>query len=171
MVELVVVMVLVGILGAVGVARFFDRTGFDADAFTEQTRAMLRYAQKVAIAQHRPVFVRLDGKSVALCFTSSAPCAVAQQVIAPSGANSGSGPTRASCGSGAWYCEGNPAGISYTVNIPAVSPGPGTFFSFDALGSPFGPDGSAGFPGLAITITGDGLVRTVSVARETGYVF
>ena len=71
LVELVIVIVIMGIMGAVAASRYFDRSSFDASAYTEQVRAMLRYGQKVAIAQNRPVFVRLDGSSVALCFTSS----------------------------------------------------------------------------------------------------
>ncbi|MFL6675345.1 MAG: Tfp pilus assembly protein FimT/FimU [Massilia sp.] len=171
MVELIVVMVLIGILGAVGVSRFFDRTGFDADAFTEQTRAMLRYAQKVAIAQHRAVFVRLDGKAVSLCFQNQAPCPDELQVRAPSGANSGSATTRANCGSASWYCEASPPGIDYSASPLSVYL-PDPWFSFDALGRPYGPTGTvAQFPGLRITIHGDALVRLVEVAPETGYVY
>jgi MSHA pilin protein MshC len=172
MVELIVVMVLIGILGAVGVARFFDRTSFDADAFTEQTRAMLRYAQKVAIAQHRRVFVRLDRKAVSLCFEGPAPCPENMQVRAPSGTNSASASTRDNCGSSTWYCEGNPPGVTYGVSPLTDYGGANSFFSFDALGRPHGPDEKvAQFPGLRLTIKGDGLVRLVEVAPETGYVY
>jgi MSHA pilin protein MshC len=171
LVELIVVMVLIGILGAVGTARFFDRTGFDADAFTEQTRAMLRYAQKVAIAQHRQVFVRMDGNSIALCFSQAAPCAPEEQVLAPSGANSGSDTTRAHCGSVIWYCEGKPAGVSYALAPGATYAGASNYFYFDALGRPYDASGAAQFPGLTIAVAGDGVTRAVKVAQETGYVF
>jgi MSHA pilin protein MshC len=171
MVELIVVMVLIGILGAVGVARFFDRAGFDADAFTEQTRSMLRYGQKVAIAQHRPVFVRFDPGRISLCFSNLAPCPAAQQVPAPSGPNSATGTTAESCAPATWYCEGKPASLSYTLSPAAAYAGANSFVSFDALGRPYDASGADDFPGLAITIQGDGLVRTVSVAPETGYVF
>jgi MSHA pilin protein MshC len=165
MVELIVVMVLMGILGAVGIARFFDRTGFDADAFTEQTRAMLRYAQKVAVARNGEVSVRLDGSSVALCLGSGANCGSGSQVVAPAGANSGNSATRAACGEvAAWYCEGVPGGIGYSLA------GATAFFYYDALGRPHTADGPLGNPGLVLTITGDGLTRTVRVEPETGYV-
>jgi MSHA pilin protein MshC len=171
MVELIVVMVLIGILGAVGVARFFDRAGFDADAFTEQTRTMLRYGQKVAIAQHRPVFVQLDPGRISLCFKNQVPCPVAEQVPAPSGGNSGTGTTAENCTSASWYCEGKPASLSYTLSPEATYAGGKSFVSFDALGRPSHALGAEDFPGLTITIQGDGLVRTVSVAPETGYVY
>lgn len=165
MIELIVVMVLAGVLGAVGVARFFDRAGFDADSFTEQTRAMLRYAQKMAIAQNRPVYVHLDGNSIGLCLQASAPCAAASQVPAPSGANSGSKATQAYCRSGAWYCEGRPPTLSYSLSRTVSA------IYFDALGRPFDAAGAAQFAGLTISIAGDGATHAVAVAPETGYVY
>jgi MSHA pilin protein MshC len=164
MVELIVVMVLVGILGAIGAVRFFDRTAFDADAFTVQTRAMLRYAQKVAVARNSEVSVRLDGNSVALCLGPGANCDPGNQVIAPAGGNSGSAVTRARCGTASWYCEGVPEGISYTLA------GAAKFFFYDALGRPHSADGPLGAAGLTLTIAGDGLARNVRVEPETGYV-
>jgi MSHA pilin protein MshC len=164
MVELIVVMVLIGILGAIGVARFFDRSGFDADAFTEQTRAMLRYAQKVAVARNSEVSVRLDGSSVALCLGPGANCDSSNQVMAPSGVNSGSGATGGPCGATGWYCEAAPTGISYQLE------GASNYVFYDALGRPHNANGPLGAAGLTLTIAGDGLTRTVRVEPETGYV-
>jgi MSHA pilin protein MshC len=165
MVELIVVMLLIGILGAVGVARFFDRTGYDADAFTEQTRAMLRYAQKIAIAQNRPAYVRFDSGRIALCLDKTTPCPSGSQVLAPSGSNSGTAATTASCASATWYCEGIPQGVS--VVLPTGT----SFLSFDALGRPFNDAGALVPSGLALNIR-DGVVgRQISVAPETGYVY
>lgn len=171
LVELVVVLVLTGILAAVGVSRFFDRNGFDADAFTEQSRAMLRYAQKVAVAQNRPVYARLDGAGIALCFSAAAPCPAASQVIAPAGANSGSAATSQYCQSSSWYCEARPAAITYSLSPSASFAGAASYLWFDALGRPHDASGADSFPGLTVTIAGDGLTRTVSVAPETGYVY
>lgn len=171
MVELIVVVILVGILGAVGVARFVDRAGFDADAFTEQTRAMLRFAQKMAVAQNRPVYVRLDGNSIALCFSAAAPCPAASQVLAPSGANSGSAATAQYCQSSTWYCEGRPSLLTYSLSPGSSFAGAAAYLYFDALGRPCDATGSASFPGLTVTIAAGGLTRAVSVAPETGYVY
>jgi MSHA pilin protein MshC len=165
MVELIVVMVLIGILGAIGAVRFFDRTGFDADAFTEQARAMLRYAQKVAVARNSEVSVRLDGNSIALCLGPGANCDPANQVIAPAGSNSGSNATRANCGGAPrWYCEAAPPGTGYTLA------GATNYFFYDALGRPHNADGPLGQAGLTLAIGGDGLTRTIRVEPETGYV-
>lgn len=57
LVEMITVMVLVGILAVVAVPRFFDRDVFDSRAFSDEVRATLRQAQKLAIAQHRNVCV------------------------------------------------------------------------------------------------------------------
>ena len=162
MIELVVVIVLVGILGAVASARYFDSAGFDAAAYADQTRSMLRYAQKVAVAQHRNVFVVFTNKRIALCFSTA--CAVADRVLAPAGTNSGSQATVANCADPAWYCEGTPASLAYALQ--GGTPGD---FAFDPLGQPNATSGS--FSGMIVRITGDGLSRDINVSAETGYVY
>jgi len=164
MVELIIVIVLVGILSALAITRFFDRTVYDTEAATEQLRTILRYGQKVAIAQHRNVFVILGPNSAALCFANEANCAAANQVQAPSGQNSDSAATRAACNARTWMCEGRPNNVAGAAsrNITA--------FGFNALGQPFDINATT-FGGLTITLSGSGNTRTVGVAPETGYVF
>lgn len=174
LVELVTVLVIVGVLGAIGAARWFDRTSFDADAFTQQARAMIRYGQKVAIAQHRPVYVRLDGTSVALCFDTL--CTDAERLLAPSGTNSGDVATVEACmGSTTWYCAGQPRGITYTLVPASEYAGAINYFYFDAQGKPYaGGDpltqAQSNFQRLQVNIAGDGLARSITVEPETGYV-
>jgi len=153
MVELIVVMVLAGILGAIGAARFFNRTGFDAAAYAEQSAAMLRYAQKLAIAQNRPVYVQATAQGLGLCYTAANPCGAADLVPAPAGASS---------------ANSLPGGVSMSLNpIGAAA------FYFNGLGRPYlaADTGDSSFEGLALTVSGDGITRTISVAQETGYVF
>lgn len=57
MVELISVMVIIGIIAAVAMPRFFDRGTFDSRGFHEQMISTLRYAQKTAIAQRTTVCV------------------------------------------------------------------------------------------------------------------
>jgi MSHA pilin protein MshC len=173
MVELIVVMLLIGILGAIGSARFFNRTGFDVGAFGEQGAAMLRYAQKLAIAQHRKVYVQASPQGLSLCYTAASPCGAADRVPAPSGSSSGSSATRAFCSAGgayvpAWDCEGVPGGAAMTL-----SPASAASFYFDSLGRPYlaTDTGDSTFQGLTLTVGGDGVTRSISVAQETGYVF
>lgn len=173
MVELVVVIVLVGVLGAVASARYFDSAGFDAAGYAEQTRSMLRYAQKSAIAQHRPVFVVFGNKRIALCFNlrNDATCSGGNRVLAPAGANSGANATVAACGAPDWYCEGTPDNLAYALPVAATP-----YFFFDPQGRPFAaadpfPGDPASFAGLVLRITGDGLNHDVTVSQETGYVY
>jgi len=168
MIELIVVILLIGILSAIGASRFFSRSTYDAVAFAEQGRTMLRYAQKLAIAQNREVYVQgaLDG--VALCFEAAEPCRAAAQVPAPSGDNSGSEATRSRCLADgkyarSWYCEGWPAGVSMTPVSGTLS----SFF-FNALGQPAVSGGN--FAGLKVVIAGDGVSSQIAVEQETGYV-
>lgn len=177
LVELITVMVLIGIIGAVAATRFVGRTAFDARAFADQAQTLLRFAQKVAVAQNRPVYIRLSGASVALCFDSGCASA-ATQVIAPGGTNSvGKDSTNACLGSTTWACAALPANVTLTAT------GLGTSFYFDALGKPFmGTDATTAvtstFPAPAagastatyLTIAGDGVSTKVYVEAETGYV-
>jgi len=45
MVELVTVMVVIGILGAIGASRFFDNNTFAGRAYADQAKSVVRYAQ------------------------------------------------------------------------------------------------------------------------------
>lgn len=170
LVELVMVIVLIGILGAFAGQRFFSRTNFDASGYSNQLATLVRYGQKLAIAQNRSVFVRLNGNSVALCFDA----ACAARVAAPAGGNSGAAATRQRCVDpasnaydAAWACEGMPAGVAMT--------NAGTFY-FDAVGTPFNvadvqPTLVSTFPAaLAVDITGNGVTIRTTIEGSTGYV-
>jgi len=165
LVELVVVIIIIGILGAIGAARYFDRRGFDSNAFAEQTRAMLRFSQKLAIAQNRAVFTQLNGSTIGLCFASAMPCPSGSMVPAVAG-NSGA----TSCSPSNWYCAAPPGTIAY-----AVTPSSASTICFTPLGQPGLPSGgnctTSGFTGATVNITGDGNTNAVSIAAETGYVF
>ena len=162
MVELIIVLVLVGILSAIAASRLFDRRAFDADAFAEQTRALLRYAQKAAIARNTPVFVQLDDHRIALCYGApQGGCAPAQRIAAP-GAGASSQASDTHCQDERWYCIGPPEGVQLTLS-PALGE-----FSFDALGRPVAA--GAPFSSLALSIASPGERRTVTVSQETGYV-
>ncbi len=174
LVELITVMVLVGVLVAVAAPRFFERQSYDTRTFLDQSRFMLRHAQKLAVAQNRPVYVWLNGSSIALCLTYPGPgvpvCPVSDHVRVPGLENSASKTTLAACSSSrTWYCEGLPQGVSY-----ATSPA-STYFYFDAQGAPFAaadvsPTPTSTFSGLQIRITGDGRDYDIFVEPETGYV-
>lgn len=66
LVELVMVIVIAGILAAVAAPRFMDSTSFDTRGFQDETKSLLRYAQKTAVAQRHAVCVTLAATGVTL---------------------------------------------------------------------------------------------------------
>ncbi len=68
MVELILVMVIAGILAAVAIPRLVGKNSFDTRGFTDELAATVRFAQKLAIAQRTPVFVRLTASDATLCY-------------------------------------------------------------------------------------------------------
>ncbi|MDO8651998.1 MAG: type II secretion system protein [Undibacterium sp.] len=142
MIELVMVMVLTGILAVAVIPRFVDRKAFDARGFFDQSISMVRYAQKVAIAQHRDVFVNVTASTICLTYVADALCSgatIANRVINPADQN--------------WFLKTAPAGMTF---------GGAVSFSFSALGRPTSA--------IALSFTGDGATSNITVERETGYV-
>jgi MSHA pilin protein MshC len=164
LVELIAVIIVVGILGAVAAGRFLGRSSFDSVAYADQTASLLRYAQKVAVAQNRNVYVRLNASGIALCYEPG--CAPGNRVQAPGGGNSGSAATKVACPDGSWACEAPPEQVRVT---PVAS------FYFDALGKPFAatdvaPTPVSTFNKLDVVVRASESVRTITVEMETGYV-
>ncbi len=108
LVELVVTILLLGIIAAVAMPRFFQAQTFDSRGFYDKATATVRYAQKTAVAWRRAVYV----------------CVTATQVAA--GTASGCATPLTNPVNGAPLQETAPAGV--TLN--AVE------FTFDGLGRP-----------------------------------
>ena len=70
-VELVLVLVIIAILGAVAGPRFFDNSAFDERAYLDELASSLRYAQKIAVASGCRVRAEINASSYAL--TQQAP--------------------------------------------------------------------------------------------------
>jgi MSHA pilin protein MshC len=58
--ELITIMVILGILAAVAVPKFVGNNAFENRAAADQAKAVLRYAQKVAVASHSSVTVNIQ---------------------------------------------------------------------------------------------------------------
>lgn len=176
MVELITVIVLMGILSAVGAARFFDDTVFEARAYSDQAKSLVRYAQKLAIAQNRAVFVRANQGGFAVCFQANCG-ADAELANAPAGANSGTSTTRSHCLLGGayvsrWLCEGLPAKVALTGNGIAAPLVNG--FYFDAMGRPYNIGdaiGASTFTPLTLTFASGASRYQFVIAADTGYVY
>lgn len=109
LVELVTVIGIAGLLAIAVAPRLFDRVGFEARGFHDQARSVIRYAQKVAVAQRRTVFVQVTAGGVQACYDATC-------------GNPVSDPSQ-----GGILAIGAPDGVTLT---PAVN------FSFDGLGRP-----------------------------------
>lgn len=166
LIELIVVIVIIGVLGAVAAGRFFGASSVDGRTYADLLGATIRYAQKLAIAQNRNVYVQLGSGGVALCYDNlTVGCATDARVLAPGGENSGSSSTVARCGDSSWACEAPPSGV--TVGVSNI-------FYFDPVGKPFAaanapPTPTSTFTTLTVPIGGS-TARRVIVEMETGYV-
>ena len=128
LVELVTIIVILGIMAAIAVPRFFSRNTFDSRSFYDQAISTLRYAQKTAIAQHRFVCVAFTANSVTLTTGATAAC----------GTNL-TGPT----GQSPYSVSSSNASFTAT---PAA-------FNFDALGRPSAAPPPFTVSGYAAAIT------------------
>lgn len=163
MVELIIVLVVIGILSALTFGRFFVRGDYDAAGFAAQARATLRYGQQLAIAQNRPIYVYLDGTSVALCFAAN--CSAANHVRDPGGGNSFGG---GQCGTDrAWACIAPPANVTLGLSPAGAA---NNHFFFDAAGKPQLSSG-ADFSSLNLKVSAGSVQQAIRVQWETGYVY
>lgn len=111
LVELILVMAIAGILAAVALPRLVGPNSFDSRGFADQLASTVRYAQKLAIAQRRDVFVQLTASKASLCYASASPC------TDPAPGPGGEKP----------YAIGTPGGVTIS---------PTTTLGFDAGGRP-----------------------------------
>jgi MSHA pilin protein MshC len=181
MVELIIVMVVMGILAAVGIQRFFDNATIEVREYSDQAKAIIRYGQKLAIAQNRPIYVSATANRFALCTNRS--CGAGSLVNAPAGNNSGNSVAKAQCTLNAayvstWMCEARPASVALASSRATEAGGANSLFFFDAMGRPFNaadiepPNGYVTTFGQALTLTftGSGTSYVITVEPETGYV-
>lgn len=112
LVELIMTMVIVGILAVYAAPRFLGSSVFQSRGFSDQIQASLRYAQKVAIAQHRFVCVNIASNILTLSLGATNTCGTNLQSLS----------------GGANYTIEAPNGITITNINPS--------FTFDAIGRP-----------------------------------
>lgn len=148
MVELIIVMILVGILAAYAVPKFAAMTSLSQDAWRDQVKSALRYAQKAAVSHRRLVCVDISASTITL------------QIASVNGATSCNTPLGGPGDAGS-FGGSPPTGMSTSVT-PA-----GTIY--------FQPDGRAtvmsggthATSGRSISMTG---VLPLQLFGETGYV-
>ena len=139
--ELVMTIVITGILIAVTAPRFVSWKGFSSRGTYDEAQAVVRYAQKTAIAWRRPIYVCVSGTVISATLNSDCTTDPVKHPI--TGADLKSTPTD---------------GVTLSL-LPAGN------FSFDAGGRPSSPKTIT----LTSTITDDP-ARQIVVESETGYV-
>lgn len=153
-IELIVTMIVVGILAVVILPRFASVNAFDTVGFADQATALLRFAQKTAIARHQMVYVSLASTPPTFCaysYSGTPTCAAA------------------SCTSTLPLPGGSYHAAKTTVTFASGST---TALCFDALGKPYASSGAALSSQVFLTVNNESgtAVRTIYVERETGYV-
>jgi MSHA pilin protein MshC len=108
LIELVVVLLAVGVLAVIAIPRFAGNQEFQTLGFFDSAQAAVRYAQKLAIAQRRPVHVSSSANSLRLCYDAGC------TLIATNPLN----------------------GQPFVLNTPAGVSLAGASISFDGLGRP-----------------------------------
>jgi MSHA pilin protein MshC len=150
LVELIIVIVLMGVLAVVAAPRIFNSTDFYARGFHDENLALLRYAQKTAVAQRRTVCVSFTVGTVssAVLRTASAEAVGTCNVdlVGPRGDTPGKITSR--------------SGVNYSATPVTLG--------FDGLGQPL--DNSGGVLTAARTITVGGSGRVITIEPGTGYV-
>lgn len=135
LVELVTVILLIGILSAVALPRFFDATAFKSRGFYDEVVGAARYGQKLAVASGCDVRLSLSAAGYALrqrqaCDHSSA---FNRAVLQPAGSEAFAGSV--------------PSGIILSSSSPSVI--------FDALGRATPGEVKVSVDGRAFTIVGE----------------
>lgn len=114
LIELIMVIVLVGVLAVFAAPRLLDSADFNARGFHDETLALLRYAQKTAIAQRHVVCITFTLTSATLRVDNDGSAGCEANLVGPKGDSPGTITAR--------------SGVSYS-GLP-------TAISFDALGQP-----------------------------------
>src|SRR5438876_7657852 len=141
--ELVMTIVIMGILSAVTAPRFVSWKGFSSRGFYDEAQAVVRYAQKTAVAWRRTIYVCVS--ATAISATSNSDCTTAPVTHPITGA-----PLKT---------QQPPPGVTLSS-----SAGPG--FSSAALGRPT-PNAAVTIP-LTCTITA-APARQLVAGSQTGH--
>lgn len=149
LIELIIVLLIVGVLAVVVMPRMFTWENFSTRAFYDQSLAMVRYGQKIAIAQRTHVQVRVEFSSALICLKYAKvdvdfPCISSQNNVLNPADNKP-------------FVQAVPREVRLKLN----SSNGGTF-DFNALGRPSS--------GATLLISGNGTERKITVEQETGYV-
>jgi MSHA pilin protein MshC len=137
--ELIVVVIIASILTVFAVARINTKS-FEAEGFSNQLAATMRYAQKIAVSQRRTVAVTITSGAVSLTYPGLA---------------------------GTPALRKPPGTEAYTISVPSGVTLGGTLVPSTVT---FSPLGAVATGGTLIVSGGDLSPVTITLEAETGYV-
>jgi len=148
MVELIVVILIAGIMSFYAMGKLGSTGDVNAQGYADQLASGLRFAQKAAVAQRRPVYINIVAASGRMyaCLDAAAGCATPLT---------------------------QPAGGALDISAPAtvVVTTSAAQFSFNGLGSPVNSSGTNATATIQIVATSStGQAFTVTVQADSGYV-
>ena len=149
--ELITVVTVLGALSVYAVPRMMDNSSFFARGFHDETIALLRYAQKTAVAQRRNVCATFTGTSAQLSIASTAGGACDTALSGPAQNCSQGLPA------GTKACVQARSGVSFST-VPAV-------LTFNGLGQPI-----LGAQLIQVAVGGAPIARRIMIEDSTGYV-
>ncbi len=144
-IETVLVIAIIGVLGALTGPRFFGELGFNERFFVDDTLGALRYAQKLAVATGCQVQVTISGGTYTLNLQNACSGSTFTTAIQHPGTSAST------------YTGSAPAGVTFTSTTSPII--------MDALGRALDSGGSV--TNVTVTIGS----RTVSIVGETGFVY
>ena len=148
LIELIMVIVMLGVLAMVAAPKIFNSNDFNARGFHDETLALLRYAQKAAIAQRRTVCVTFTTSSASLTMASAPATFDCASPVTLRGPTSDTASITAK------------SGVTYSAPQPSA-------FNFDGLGQPIT---SVGVAMATQTIQVNNAAKSIKVETVTGYV-
>ena len=158
LVELVAVIIIIALIAAVGSPMFFNISAFRQSGFLDETRAGLRYAQKLAVASGCAVQVQVSGNGYTLSqvpsgtyvATNPATCNTPPySAVVPDPSNAGNGFSRTA-----------PPGVALG-SVPAT-------FVFCPLGDTSAGACTGNYPNVNVALNVNG--QSITVAGGTGFV-
>ncbi len=156
--ELLTILVITGLLAYFLLPRFGFSSALSARAYAEQSKALIRYAQKSAIAQRRWAAVNLAANPPTLCTQNYSFSPLNYPLCA------------ASCTGGSNTTLALPAGLA-GARPSSTSLSGNTLLCFDAQGRPFASGSAQALTSTAsLNISDTDFVRSIMLAPETGYV-
>jgi len=145
LVELVMIIVILGILSATALPKFFEKNTFAERAFFTDTLSAIRFAQKIAVATGCNVQVSIASNSYSLNRQGDS-----SSLSCPGGSTYALAVPRPSSGASSY--TGSESGITLTSSASS--------FVFDPVGS----------ASADVTLTVNG-AKTISVIAKTGFVY